>query len=220
MRSDFDSSRLVNLLGEWSPSEAELSGIDFVERLSLWVNAFDAIGLQAAHQSIKAIRTPAPRKARDARAATPQSLEEALHQVRTVLAGTIAQDALQVGEGDAPYTPYRQRHLELQRRMEQMIGPLRGHVREVLSCASARLRQLAALDAVLEQMIAPREQLLMARTVFHLERRFGQLRLAGDGDWLHAFGCDWRRALLAELDLRLEPVTGLVEAMNNELKSR
>ncbi|HEY1228455.1 MAG TPA: DUF3348 family protein, partial [Ramlibacter sp.] len=32
------------------------------------------------------------------------------------------------------------------------------------------------------------------------------------GGWLHAFAHDWRQVLLAERDLRLDPVAGLVEA--------
>ena len=51
-----------------------------------------------------------------------------------------------------------------------------------------------------------------------MERRFEQLAHSNDAGWLEAFGKDWRLALLAELDLRLEPVAGLIDALNNELK--
>jgi hypothetical protein len=216
LRTDFGHSTLVKLLGGWAPVEADPSGADFAERLSLWVNAFDAIGLQAAHQSIRAIAGAAPAPARAARPLHALSIEDEVRAVRAALAHAIAQAPEQAADTDAAYAPYRQRHQELQRRMEQMIAPLRDHVRQVLSRVSAGLRQLAALDAVLEQVLAPREQLLLPKASVLLERRFQQLRAAGDGDWLQAFGQDWRQALLAELELRLEPVTGLVEALANE----
>ncbi|NPC58733.1 DUF3348 family protein [Caenimonas soli] len=224
MRRDFNSSKLVRLLGEWAPVDAEAPGMDFAERLSLWLNAFDAIGLQAAHQSIKAIKTAAPGKPSDARFSTPaQAIEEEVQRVRTALARAIARNLIPLAsdklpQADAGYSPYRRRHLELQRQMEQMITPLRDHVRQTLCRISARLRQLAALDAVLEQLLAPREQLLLPEVASLMERRFEQLARSQAGGWLEAFARDWRLALLAELDLRLEPVAGLIEALNNELK--
>lgn len=242
MRSHFSSSRLVRTLGGWTPLEEDAGGMDFAERLSLWWSAFDAIGLQAAHQSIKAITTAAPGKPSGARGRLAQPVDEDVQRVRAALAGAIARDLeTPFGAPDADpaaYAPYRQRHLELQRQMEMMIGPLRDHVRQTASRVSPRLRQLAALDAVLEQLLAVREQTLMPKITSLLERRFEQLREAHQtereaagppddpalwrqaGGWLHTFGQDWRQALLAELDLRLEPVAGLVEALNTELKHR
>jgi hypothetical protein len=36
------------------------------------------------------------------------------------------------------------------------------------------------------------------------------------GGWLAAFGQELQEALLAELDARLQPVTGLIEAIRNK----
>ncbi len=52
-------------------------------------------------------------------------------------------------------------------------------------------------------------------------QRLAQLALAeGDApapaDWPAAFTQDWQQVLLAELDLRLQPVAGLLAALNNE----
>lgn len=222
MRSDFSSSRLVRLLGDWAPLDAEAPGMDVAERLGLWLNAFDAIGVQAAHRTINAITKAAPAQPADARSSRTPSVEEDYQGVRAALAHAIAREPLPLAgatPADATYAPYRQRHLELQRQMEQMIGPLRDHVRQALGQASPRLRQLAALDAALEQVLAPREQMLAPTVPALMERRFEQLRLAQAEGWLEVFGQDWRQALLAELDLRLEPVAGLIEALGNELKN-
>jgi hypothetical protein len=119
--------------------------------------------------------------------------------------------------------------------MEQLIGALRDHVRQALARATPQLRQLAALDAALDKVIAQREQALLSTATALLQKRFEQLRkrhlkdidAAGGeddpatwrqaGGWLHAFEKDWRDALLAELELRLEPVAGLIEATGTEL---
>lgn len=189
--------------------------MDFAERLSLWLNAFDAIGLQAAQQSIRAVK--------DAAAGAPptvQALTEDLQRVRGALANAIAQDPL---AGAPPaYEPYHERHLQLQRRMEQLIAPLRDHVRQSLSRHSPRLRQLAALDAVFEHVLARREQALLPTVAARLKRRFQRLRAAAaeeggvGSEWARDFAQEWRQVLLAEMDLRLEPVAGLIEALANE----
>jgi hypothetical protein len=208
--------------------------MDVAERLSLWLNAFDAIGLQAAHQAIRTVRTPAAGKPSNRRAPAP-ALAQDVQRVRSVLAKAIAQDPVALAgdppaAADAGYRVYQERHAELQRQMDLMIEPLRAHVRETLGRASAPLRQLAALDAALAQVLGPREEALLPRIPVLLKRRFEQLRLAhaqavADGaqddddgaGWRETFAGEWRQALLAELDLRLAPVTGLAEALANDL---
>jgi hypothetical protein len=225
LRSTFSSSRLVRLLDAWAPVEADPAGPDFAERLSLWVNAFDAIGLQSAQQSIQAMRTPAVGKPADGSPARLQAVEQDVHRVRAGLAQAIAQDPDTPGDG---HGAYQQRHLDLQRQMDQAIAPLRDRTRQALAKVSPQLRQLAALDAVFQHLLAPREQALLPAAATLMERRFVQLHAqqtpAGPGveagDALRDFQRDWRQALLAELDLRLEPVAGLVEALRNELRNR
>jgi hypothetical protein len=187
-------------------------------------------------------------------------LSDDLRRVRAVLARAIAQEPGPVVEtahtpadlrrlaraaaqpadatADASYAPWRQRHLELQRQMDLMIPPLREHVRHALAQGPARLRQLAALDAAMEQVLAAREQKLLPTLVERMERRFADLRAAHlrsvqdsgqnddaaawwqPGGWLHAFAGEWRQLLAAELDLRLQPVTGLLEAVAKEMNEQ
>lgn len=224
---------------------ADASGPDFAERWSQWLNTFDAIGLQSAHQAIRASAPAAPAAPSAAgRTRRPPALADDVARVRGTLAHAIAQDPLQL-EGftdadaaEAGYAPFQQRHLALQRQMDQMVAPLRDHVRQSLAQASPALRQLATLDAALEQVFARREQALLPTTVSLLQRRHEQLKQAHlaqreaqgqpddparwrePGGWLDTFGRDWRQALGAELDLRLQPVVGMVEAMSNESNDR
>jgi hypothetical protein len=195
----------------------EASGMDLAERLGHWVNAFDAIGLRAAHQSIGTLTTAGPGKP-SAPKQTPLNAATAdFLRVRTALADLIAKQPL---AASTSYAAYHQRHLKLQREMEQMIAPLRDRLRQALGRVSPTLRQLAALDAVLEQVIAPREQMLLATACNLISRRFEQLQHDDPASWHEAFANDWRQALLSELDLRLEPVMGLIDALRNESKNQ
>ena len=215
MRSTVSSSRLVRLLADGDAAGAQPAGLDFAERLSLWLDALAAINLQSAHQAIRTVATAAPGQAQ-ARGRT-RDVAEDFRQARAVLAQAIALDplALDAHVDDGGFGPYRRRQQDLQRQMEQMVGALRDHVRQALARQSARLRQLAALDAAMEQLIARREQVLLPAAPALLERRFADAR-AQDAEWRTAYVQEWRQLLLAELELRLEPVAGLIDALDKE----
>lgn len=222
--------------------DAEPSRQDFAERLSLWLDGFDAVTLDAAHQSVRVVD-----EGRHAhlRPAAPAALQARLHRVRAALVQAILADhgAGQPGpwvqsprlpagatpateaETSVPFTPYRQHYLELQRHMESQVGTLRAALRQALCGASPPLRQLAALDAVWEQVLEERTQKQLASVPRLLERRFENLRHATQqpdpalwrepGGWLDVFDKDMRQVLLAEMEMRLEPVVGLLEAWMN-----
>lgn len=134
----------------------------------------------------------------------------------------------------AAYGPYRRFHLAHQAAMEPVVRALRGRVRRALAGASVRLRQLAALDQALDRILAGRERQLLATLPALLEKRFQQLLAAHEqvlietgqaddaslwmqpGGWLAVFCDELQAVLIAELDLRLQPTLGLVEALQNE----
>ena len=88
------------------------------------------------------------------------------------------------------------------------------------------MAQLAALDAVMDQLFSGREQRLLSQLPAFLKTRFAALRQQAaqpdipdapdDLRWLHHFAAEFEQILLAELDLRLQPVTGLIEALAHE----
>lgn len=218
MRRNVSGSRLVSLLGNWAAVDTKASRQDWAAELSLWLGPFDAMTLHAAHQAMKAA---ASEKLPPSRKASSGNLEAEFRRVRSVLvSGMRAQ-----GEAaDTDFASYRQRYLAQQRRMELAVETLRDHVRQVLSQTSVRLRQLAALDAALEKTLGVREKVLLSKLPALLGRRFEHLKkTVGDGldgaqpqRWLDVFGQDVEDLLLAELNFRLEPVAGLVEAFSNE----
>ena len=151
-------------------------------------------------------------------------------------APALAPDASQ--SATAAFAPYRRRYLTRQQAMETRIGPLRSRVRAALATRSPDMARLAAVDVVMAHAMGAREQALLATVPALLEKHFARLRTANggehaapaedaaepaesapgpsalpDGAWLEVFCQDMQGVLLAELDIRLQPVEGLLEAL-------
>jgi hypothetical protein len=128
---------------------------------------------------------------------------------------------------DAPedYAVFRQRYLSLQQTMETGIGNLRGRLRAMLAGRTPEMKRLAMIDAVMEQALAAREHNVLAAVPGMLGRHFERLKAAEKtqledaeasvtpGAWLDVFRKDMQSVLLAELDVRIQPVEGLLAAL-------
>lgn len=143
----------------------------------------------------------------------------------------IARDAAAAAPATADYAEFRQHYLSMQQVMQTDIGTLRARLRSMLATATPRLARLAALDAAMEQALGTREQKLLTCVPALLGTYFARLRdaeqqaLAADapasqssppvaaGAWLDTFRHDMQRVLLAELDIRFQPVEGLLAAL-------
>jgi hypothetical protein len=124
------------------------------------------------------------------------------------------------------FAPHRRRYLASQQAMETQIAPLRERLRARLAARSPAMARLAAVDAVLANALAAEEQRLLATVPGLLEKHFRRLCQAEStapdlpdgnlrpGRWLEAFGKDMQAVLLAELDLRFQPLEGLLEALH------
>jgi uncharacterized protein DUF3348 len=114
--------------------------------------------------------------------------------------------------------------------MQAATGNLRGRLRDMLAQRTADLARLAAVDAAMERVLSPREQTLLTRVPALLGEHFERLRLAeqkmladaqasedtsaiAPGAWLDVFRKDVQSILLAELDVRFQPVEGLLAAL-------
>jgi hypothetical protein len=207
----------------------------FAEGLGLWLDWTDAIALSAAlHGDLPACvaadgagaaRRPAATAATAATAAAAAA--DALKRVRgDLLALATADVAYAAGATTAPadasvdLSACRRDHLAHQRAMESAIAPLRAQVRAALSRTSAEGARLAALDAVLDAALRPRERQLLAALPAWLEAHFAPHQpddeRTAEGQSLHQrYRGALQRVLLAELALRLEPVEGLMEALRH-----
>jgi hypothetical protein len=198
----------------------------FAQRLAQWFDWTHAFSLSAALGDAGA-RSDAPGFGAD---------EREFARVRVALGKTIADAptggaaprrvgrplANAVAAADTPvdFATLRQRYTQCQLAMETQIVPLRRRLRSTLADRSAALAKLAELDTVMEQVVGAQERALLATVAGRLEARFDQLR--GDdetpsGASLERFRHEMRGLLLAELDLRLQPCEGLLEAARASL---
>jgi len=130
------------------------------------------------------------------------------------------------------YEPYQRFYLAHQAEMALGLQALRVRIRKSLSGVSVELRQLAELDAVLDENLAGHTRKLFNVIPTLLGQRFHALldkqgEITGDNDdeleqwlkpngWLAIFYHDMRELLLAEFDVRLQPILGLLEAFNEQ----
>ncbi|MBD9390754.1 DUF3348 domain-containing protein [Acidovorax sp. ACV01] len=241
-----NSSRLVLLLQQWAQAHSGPVRLDVAEQLSQWLSTVDAVKLSRALHALEASQIPSASVGLGAGAVDVRALQASLQTARadlTDLATAKAAPSKPVREradntpidgpdpeAGADFAAHAGRYLALQKQMDTKLGALRAQMRQILSAGPADLRRLAALDAVMEQMLGAREQRLWASLPGHLERRMTHLRAAHQqqlaaagrddepqrwalpGGWLFAFEQDLRTLLLAEMQVRLEPLTGLLEA--------
>jgi hypothetical protein len=225
---------LVRQLAGWMPEGPAAPRQDVAERLGQWLNVNEAIALRATQAAVAAAGATAARRA------TPPpdlpllhtALQRELQRMRAVLTQSItARDPAHPPDPSDPDTEWALHHHrlnDLQRRMELGVEALRAHVRQALAQATPELAQLAALDAALEPLLAGREQRLLSGLAASLRARFNALRAQATPSqpdetpdpstsglhWLQTFANEFEQTLLAELDLRLQPVTGLIESVH------
>lgn len=200
------------------------------ERLGGWLNVAETIQLHAAQAAIGAAGASAARRPpRTGPAALHTTLRAELDRVRAVLTRSITSPPdhkPDPNDLDTEFALFHQRLGDQQRRMEMSVDALREHVRQQLAQSTPAMAQLAAIDAVMDGFFGGREQRLLSTLPAFLKARFAALRReaaqARDPDtpddlrWLQTFAAEFEQTLLAELDLRLQPVAGLIEALAHE----
>lgn len=224
-RSTVRGPAFIRLLTRLTDVDAPQSGASLPDRLSHWLDWKQAIALSTALDG-----TPAEladdvatfgQAAQDECLRTREALVQAVQTDRAFL--TSAQrEALGMPNLDAAndYAPLRQRYIALQRKIQATTGSLRGNLRDMLTQASPEMARLAEVDAVMELALSPREQTLLGKVPTLLGDYFDGLRQRTQGSaaeasalWLDVFRKDMQSILLAELDVRFQPVEGLLAAL-------
>lgn len=240
-RTRFTDPALIRLLAQLSQLDGRGSQQAFAERLGQWFHWTDASALSAALDTRPVSLPVAPRGAPEAEAQAfarvRSTLALAIAQDCSLAAEPRRSHRPAPGALASPSAPpadfatYRRRYLVRQQAMEASIGPLRARVRATLASMSPDRARLAALDAVMERMLGARERALLSAVPVLLEKHFEGLRHthqvasvetpAPDKPhsglqpeaWLAGFCQTLQAVLLAELDLRLQPVEGLLAAL-------
>jgi len=233
----FNRSALIRVLSGALP---EVSGLnyDFGERLGQWLDVSDALVLYSA----LAPRAGGEAVVCPANDGLPEQLARVrLHLSDSINAdGVFNSQPARIPfpvpppnatpERAADYSPYHRYYLAHQRDMSAAITALRANARKALAAQSVAGRQLAELDATFDTLLAPRERTQLGNIPILLSKRFLQryadhCAMLGEGGvddpaswvqpggWLEAFCQDAQTVLLAELELRLKPVAGLIAAL-------
>ena len=240
-RTPLTGSTFIRTLAALDDASAVDAPDAFAQRLADWLAWTDAFSLSAALGDA-APRSDVPafggigaftadeRELARVRAALAKAVADAPGGVEPRRPGRPLAGAAAAGEMPADFASHRQRYARCQLAMETQIVPLRRRLRATLADRSPALAKLAELDTVMEQVVGARERSLLATVGARLEPRFDQLRgAAGEppadapprpAPWLEQFRREMRGLLLAELDLRLQPVEGLLEACRQSLSDR
>jgi len=216
-RTPVPGPAFIRLLARLAESNLSSTGPALSDRLSEWVDWTRAVTLSKALDG----RLPPAVEGPDFDADEDAECQ----RIRAALEATIVQEpegtrhprrVVAADGGDAPveYTAFRERYLTLQRAMLSATSRLRGRLRDMLTRTSPEMARLAEVDALMEQTLSAREYSLLAKVPVLLGVHFERLREAGSDDaWLEAFRRDMQSLLLAELDVRFQPIEGLLAAL-------
>ncbi len=238
-RTALSGPTLVRLLARLTETDVPESGQSLSDRLSRWLGWTDAIALSTA----LSLSPPAvPSDAQSAAGKDAESLCARVRTaLANAIAGSGETQGRRSGTAQAParsastdtaadYADFRQRYLVLQQTMQVEIGELRARLRRMLSARTPGMARLAVLDASLEQALDAHERHLLASVPTLLGTHFERLRkaerqrlanahapqhaaAASPGAWLDVFRKDMQSVLLAELEIRFQPVEGLLAAL-------
>lgn len=237
-RTGLADSALIRLLARLTELDVRESSQSFVDRMSDWLRWTDAMTLFTALQN-----SPEPGEALPLTGVAPTTIEDAeASPIHWNLVRSLDEDRpwmpdparqrvpahlrvytpMPVLETKTEFAPYRRHYQGRQIAMDNAIEPLRVRLRERLAACSPDMAALAALDEVMERVVGEHERRLLATLPALLEKRFARLRAASEADeaaqagWLDAFHLELQAVLAAELDLRWQPIEGLLAALHTQ----
>lgn len=221
-------SRLIRFLSDLAVADIEAAHRDFADRLGQLLDFGDSIVLaDALKQRRTWVAAPDTSSAAMVRAEF-LSVQERL--VSTVVNSctpgldnprirwpALARNDARTDIQPASVEPYRRFYVALQRDLDASIRNLRTTVRDVISGLSEPLSRLAAIDVALEDTLWDHTRAFFAVIPAFLEKRFEHL-FTGESsvsplNGLEQFRRECQGLLLAELEVRLQPALGLLEAL-------
>jgi hypothetical protein len=129
------------------------------------------------------------------------------------------------------YEPYRKFYKSRQRGLDIRIQRLQTEIRDAISGLSPSLSQLSRMDKALSEALSEASREIFAVIPKLLEQRFNRLfdlhrselpenpevtdiePWMRPGGWISVFCMEMREFLLAELEVRLQPVVGMIDSL-------
>ncbi len=241
-----NGSKLIRFLSDLAVSDVELSHKHFSDRLGRLLSMSDSIALADAHGMLrrvkfepKAISIAAINESFvQARATMVQMVINSFDSNATASRLKLPPPDIDgLTEKELAYGPYLRFYAAHQREFESRVQPLQIEIRTAISGVSPTLAQLAILDKALGETLLAHSRKCFAVTPRVLEKRFSQiyqqhfqhqnqpptlsdsdptLLWTAPGGPLEIFCKEMQGILLAELEVRLLPILGLMEAANEQ----
>ncbi|NIB42986.1 DUF3348 domain-containing protein [Pseudomaricurvus alkylphenolicus] len=238
-------SRLVRYLSDLAVSDVQPSHKDFALRLGQMFDFSDSIKLSRVHGGLKRLKfepldITADAIKREFLQVRQAAVKAILKSFEPDAAGVkyrfpVAKEpqAGNESQGSPGFEVYQRFYLGHQRELESRVQFLQSFVRDGAMGLSPRLAKLVELELALGETVAQQGRRFFGVIPKLLERRFHFLWLEYqqqqhqqplfEGEdarrpitWLEQFRREMQGLLLAELEARLQPVLGLVEAIDED----
>ena len=236
LQASASASRLVRFLSEWNEGGVTTSTPGFAERLGRLFDLPDSIRISSAHGKI-------PSEHFEPSGLSTDAVREEFFRVRTSLISSALRtfapgsvhtrnrfpstDMAATADDATNPEPYLAFYAALQRDIDFRSRNLQAAVRESVAGFSPSLAQLCALDGALAEPLAVNNRRLFSTVPKLLQKRF-ELLLAeyreatplgqhAPGLWaqtLKVLRDDMQGLILAEIETRLLPAFGLIEALD------
>lgn len=243
-RASLNTSRLVRFLTDLAPSDVDVSYQQFTEKLGQLLGFSDAITLSAAIEQMA--KKPFEPGGKPVSVVEDEFLQGRTALVTNIVKSCTPHSGptrikLPTPRFDsgfdvrAAYEPYHRFYVAHQQHLDATIRSLRASIRDGIAGGTPQLQQLTVLDACFDEILADKSRRIFTHVPRLLEKRFEhhyqahQRRLDDSqqtdnpalwlqpGGWLEKYCKDMQTALLAELEVRLQPVLGLIEAFRKEV---
>lgn len=226
---DFRGSQMIRFLDELHITDEPVSAERFSGRLAELIDLSHSVKISIAHTAMSRMEFEA----------FDDSFDTARNEVMRVHGETVdiivkaftnntsstrlkapKLERLNNENQKAAIKPFLSFYIYYQRMFDSKLNALREYIRNSASGLSAKLAQLAKLDEVLADTLAAHERKSFAQVPLLLEQRFSeqlQRSQVAQLEELHISFCrDLQALLLAELEVRMLPVLGLIEAIEAE----
>lgn len=234
------SSRLVRFLTDLSVGNTRVSHRQFTERLGQLIDFSDSITLSDAHardlqvenEDVRAFSEGVTGEFLRARSAIVQSAMRSFFPGSgpTRIKWPAVEETPPVGPASAAQ-PYLKFYQSQQLDVDTRIRGLHLRTREAIAPLSVKLARICAIDAALGDALAAHSRRylnsvprLLGQRLEHLYREYSKQIKGNDQDpeatWLDTreqFRREAQGLLLAEIEARLLPALGLIEALNEEI---
>ncbi|RLQ21884.1 DUF3348 family protein [Seongchinamella sediminis] len=232
------SSRLVRFLTDLSVSDTQVSHRQFTERLGQLIDFSDSITLSEAHARTPDVENTDTGEFREGITSEFLRARSTIVQaaMRSFFPGsgpsrlkwprdeTVPADA---SEASAPYLKF---YLQQQADIDSKIRGLHLRTRSAIAALSVNLARISAIDEALSDALASHSRRYLAAIPRLLGQRLGYLysqyrqglddTSEAQARWLETreqYRRETQGLLLAEIEARLLPALGLIEALNEEI---